>query len=101
MREEHSISNLGEIRWKLCLCLLLAWILVIIFVSRGIRSTGKVAYFTATFPYLMLTILVVRGVTLPGASTGLLYFLKPDWGQLINPEVRSVSKYSKLLKRHL
>jgi len=87
MHPEHSISNLGEIRWQLCLCLLLAWILVAIFVSKGIQSTGKVAYFTATFPYLMLTILVIRGVTLPGASKGLFYFLTPDWAQLKNPEI--------------
>ena len=87
MHPEHSISNLGSIQWQLCLCLLLAWILVAIFVSKGIQSTGKVAYFTATFPYMMLTVLVIRGVTLPGASKGLYYFLTPDWKQLANPEV--------------
>ena len=41
--EEHNIGNLGSIRWHLCLCLLLAWILVVLFVSRGIQSTGKVS----------------------------------------------------------
>jgi len=83
----HSISNLGNIQWKLCLCLLLAWILVVIFVSRGIKSTGKVAYFTATFPYVMLTVLVIRGVSLPGAQNGILYFVKPEWEQLKSPDV--------------
>ena len=44
MNEEPGINieNLGDVRWHLCLCLVLAWILVIIFVSRGIQSTGKV-----------------------------------------------------------
>jgi len=44
MNEETGINiqNLGDIRWHLCLCLVLAWILVILFVSRGIQSTGKV-----------------------------------------------------------
>ncbi len=87
LEDHHSISNLGSLRWHLCLCLLLAWILVILFVSRGIKSTGKVAYFTATFPYVMLTVLVVRGVTLPGASEGIRFFLMPDWKQLANPDV--------------
>ncbi|KAI0215923.1 Sodium- and chloride-dependent glycine transporter 1 [Lamellibrachia satsuma] len=87
MNDSHSIENLGNIRWHLCLCLLLAWILVVMFVSRGIKSTGKVAYFTATFPYVMLTVLVVRGVTLPGASEGILYFVTPDWTKLLNPEI--------------
>ena len=42
MKDEHSIENLGSVRWHLCLCLLLAWVLVVLFVSRGIKSTGKV-----------------------------------------------------------
>lgn len=44
MNEEPGINieNLGDVRWHLCLCLVLAWVLVIIFVSRGIQSTGKV-----------------------------------------------------------
>jgi len=37
-----NIQNLGVVRWHLCLCLVLAWMLVILFVSRGIQSTGKV-----------------------------------------------------------
>jgi len=40
MKDEHSIENLGSVRWHLCL--LLAWVLVVLFVSRGIKSTGKV-----------------------------------------------------------
>lgn len=39
---EHNIGNLGSIRWHLCLCLLLSWLLVVLFVSRGIKSSGKV-----------------------------------------------------------
>lgn len=52
MGDEHNVSNLGAVRWHLCLCLLLAWILVIIFVSRGIQSTGKVV--------LLPSLLVIR-----------------------------------------
>ena len=40
--DEHNIENLGSIRWPLFFCLLLAWVLVVLFVSRGIQSTGKV-----------------------------------------------------------
>lgn len=79
---DHSIENLGSIRPFLCLSLLASWILVVLFVSKGIKSTGKVAYVTATFPYLMLTVLVTRGVTLTGATSGLLYFLTPVWSKL-------------------
>jgi len=47
----------------------------------------QVAYFTATFPYAMLTVLVVRGVTLDGAIDGILYFIVPDFNKLANPDV--------------
>ncbi|CAD5124741.1 DgyrCDS13010 [Dimorphilus gyrociliatus] len=85
--ENHSIENLGSIRPFLCLSLLASWILVVLFVSKGIRSTGKVAYVTATFPYLMLTVLVTRGVTLSGATDGIMYFLTPQWSKLAEPSI--------------
>ena len=47
----------------------------------------QVVYFTATFPYLMLVILLVRGVTLPGAYEGIIYYLKPDLLRLKDPQV--------------
>jgi len=41
-QEDTGIGNVGHVRWKLCLCLLLAWILVALFVCKGIKSSGKV-----------------------------------------------------------
>lgn len=50
-------------------------------------SPFQVAYFTATFPYVMLLILLIRGATLPGAGEGIYYYLHPDLNQLANLEV--------------
>ena len=36
---------------------------------------GKISYFTATFPYVMLTILVIKGATLPGAGIGVDFYV--------------------------
>lgn len=58
----------------------------------------KVAYFTATFPYVMLLILLVRGLTLPGASAGIYFYLYPNIGDIANLEVSYPATISKLLK---
>ncbi|XP_021064225.1 inactive sodium-dependent neutral amino acid transporter B(0)AT3 isoform X2 [Mus pahari] len=82
-----DISNTGTIQWKLFLCLVACWSTVYLCVIRGIESTGKVIYFTALFPYLVLTIFLIRGLTLPGATEGLTYLFTPNMKTLQNPRV--------------
>uniref|UniRef100_A0A674DRM9 Transporter n=1 Tax=Salmo trutta TaxID=8032 RepID=A0A674DRM9_SALTR len=82
-----GIEQIGSLRWELALCLLLAWILCYFCVWKGVKSTGKVVYFTATFPYLMLIVLLARGLTLPGAIDGIKFYLYPDPARLVDPQV--------------
>ncbi|XP_068195957.1 sodium- and chloride-dependent GABA transporter 3-like [Antennarius striatus] len=82
-----GIEELGSVRWELALCLLVAWTICYFCIWKGVRSSGKVAYFTATFPYVMLLILLIRGLTLPGAWDGIYYYLYPDLNRLADLEV--------------
>ncbi|XP_028261202.1 sodium- and chloride-dependent GABA transporter 2-like [Parambassis ranga] len=82
-----GIEVLGNIQWDLCLCLLLAWVICYFCVWKGVRSTGKATYFTATFPIFMLAVLCIRGMTLPGALHGIKYFLYPNPTRLADPQV--------------
>ena len=49
----------------------------------------KVMYIAATVPYVLLTILLVRGATLPGAWDGFKYYAIPRMEQLGSFTVRS------------
>ena len=47
----------------------------------------QVVYFTATFPYVVLTILFIRGITLEGAVSGIKYYLTPQWQKILDAKV--------------
>ncbi|KAJ8320882.1 hypothetical protein KUTeg_002469 [Tegillarca granosa] len=78
-----GIEHPGYIRWQLLLCLLAAWFAVFLCLIKGIKTSGKVVYVAATVPYLFLIVLLVRGLTLPGAVDGLLFYTIPRWKDLL------------------
>ncbi|KAK3787759.1 hypothetical protein RRG08_049705 [Elysia crispata] len=82
-----GVGDPGNIKWDLALCLLLAWIVVYFCICKGIKSSGKVMYVTATSPYIFMFILLIRGVTLEGSSLGLDYYLNPKWERLADAQV--------------
>lgn len=42
---------------------------------------------TATLPYVVLTILLLRGLMLPGALKGIKYYLEPQLSRLKDTQV--------------
>ncbi|XP_046293656.1 sodium- and chloride-dependent transporter XTRP3 [Marmota monax] len=81
-----SIQETGGVQWEPALCLILAWLMVYLCILRGTESTGKVVYFTALLPYCVLIIYLIRGLTLHGATNGLMYMFTPKIEQLANPK---------------
>ncbi|KAK7505779.1 hypothetical protein BaRGS_00003050 [Batillaria attramentaria] len=81
-----GIDQSDGIKWKMLLCLLFSWLVVYFCICKGIKSSGKVVYFTATFPYIVLTIFFIRGLTLRGASDGLMHMLTPKMDNLMTPQ---------------
>jgi solute carrier family 6 (neurotransmitter transporter, glycine) member 5/9 len=84
---KYDISDgLGFPDWQLTLWLLTAWIAVYLVIVKGVKSSGKVSYFLAIFPYVVMIILLIRAVTLEGAINGIKFFITPDFGRLLEPQ---------------
>ncbi|GJQ72527.1 hypothetical protein Trydic_g14687 [Trypoxylus dichotomus] len=81
-----GIENIGGMQWQLFTCLVIGWIMIYSVIRKGLHQSGKIIWFTAMFPYVVLIILLVRAVTLNGAYVGLLYYVTPRWEELLTPE---------------
>ncbi|XP_048371335.1 sodium-dependent neutral amino acid transporter B(0)AT1-like [Sphaerodactylus townsendi] len=80
-----SIDDSGTVQWWLLLCLLCAWAVLYVCTIRGIETTGKAVYITSTLPYVVLTIFLIRGLTLKGSVSGIVYLFTPNVTELGNP----------------
>lgn len=88
LNQTDSIEDgIGVPDWRLTLCLLFSWITIFLVIIRGVKSSGKAAYFLALFPYVVMVTLLIRGATLPGAVDGILFFITPQWDKLLDPTV--------------
>ena len=75
------------------LYLAMTWVIVGLCLSFGLKVTGRIAYVTMGLPIIMLFILLIRALTLPGASNGVsVYFGNWDLKVLINePDIWSTA----------
>ncbi|XP_033118446.1 sodium- and chloride-dependent glycine transporter 2-like, partial [Anneissia japonica] len=89
LHEAPGIGQVGSIVWPLMGCLIFAWVIIYICLRRGIKSSGKeyfIYYFTS-FPYLVLFLFLILGVTLDGSEKGIEFFITPRWEILYEPKV--------------
>ena len=84
----HHSSKGGEIWepvWPVIGGLAVTWISVYLILCRGVRRVSKVVMLTVPLPMVMLVILAIRGLTLPGSSDGITYYLTPNFEVLKDP----------------
>ncbi|XP_060564874.1 sodium-dependent proline transporter-like [Ruditapes philippinarum] len=89
VHKSDGLDDLGPVVGRNAIILLLVWLMVFYCCVKGIRSLAKVAYFTASFPFLVLLILLVRGMTLEGHEIGIKYYTEPDYRKLSNMAIWS------------
>ncbi|BES95896.1 transporter [Nesidiocoris tenuis] len=82
-----GIEEPGSLRWELAACLLFGWIFVYFALWKSVRSSGKVLYFTATLPFVLVLVFLGRALTLEGSELGLRYFFTPKWELLADSKV--------------
>ncbi|XP_026882980.2 solute carrier family 6 member 4b [Electrophorus electricus] len=87
LHESSGLENVGVVRWQLMLCLFLIFTIVYFSLWKGVKTSGKVVWVTATLPYVVLFILLIRGATLPGAWRGVVFYLQPKWEKLQDTSV--------------
>jgi NSS family neurotransmitter:Na+ symporter len=88
--------DFGGIRWPILIAAAVIWWANYYISARGITGGIEAAckWMTPMLGILMI-LFTIRGLTLPGASFGLNYFLKPDFSKLANPQVW-VAAYSQV-----
>uniref|UniRef100_A0A5F9D8G0 Solute carrier family 6 member 2 n=1 Tax=Oryctolagus cuniculus TaxID=9986 RepID=A0A5F9D8G0_RABIT len=87
LHQSHGIDDLGPPRWELTACLVLVITLLYFSLWKGVKTSGKVVWITATMPYVVLTALLLRGLTLPGALDGIRAYLSVDFRRLCEASV--------------
>lgn len=91
LNASDSFEDIGTLQWQMVVALAVAWLLVFVCLYKGIQSAGKAVYVTATFPYVVLVILLVRGATLPGAREGILFYVTPQFSKITTIDVNLVN----------
>ncbi|KAL8582804.1 hypothetical protein ACOMHN_066820 [Nucella lapillus] len=87
LHEATDFSDMGGISLKLLVLLALSWIVLYFCLLKGVETSGKVVYFMASFPYLVLIALLARGLTLPGYYEGITFYIVPTWNRLTDATV--------------
>jgi len=78
---------MGPPIWYLVVGMALTWIAIYLILRRGVRNVSRVVMVTVPLPLVLLAVLLVRGLTLPGAMDGIRYYLTPDFGKLAEPGI--------------
>ena len=80
--------DFGGIRMAILAALVLTWVINFIVLYSGVKKGIELAN-KIFIPVLivMITIITIRGLTLPGATSGLNYLFKPDFSKILDFKV--------------
>jgi SNF family Na+-dependent transporter len=77
-----NMLELGGFNTGVVIAVLVSFVLLYLCTIKGIKTSGKVEYVSATAPYVILFILLIRGLFLDGASDGISFMFTVDWSKV-------------------
>lgn len=88
LKVSSGALDFGGIRWPIALAVIFVWFINYYITKKGIFGGIEKActYITPTLAILMI-LMTIRGLTLPGAASGLNWFLKPDFSKIANGKI--------------
>jgi NSS family neurotransmitter:Na+ symporter len=87
LRVSEGPAEVGGIVIPVLAGLLGSWIVAAIVISKGVARLGRFNKVLLPIAFVLLFILLIRGLTLDNASEGLSYFLTPQFEALKDPKV--------------
>lgn len=87
LRRSSGPGEIGAPIWYLAVGMALTWLVIYLILRKGVRNVGKVVLVTVPLPTFLIAVLLIRGLTLPGAVEGIRYYLTPDFSKLADPGI--------------
>ena len=88
----HKSSGLLDIssysHW-IMLSMVIATCITFAIIYEGLDTAQNTVYFIVPLPYILITILFIKGLTLEGNYLGWIYLFKPDWSKLFTLQIWS------------
>jgi hypothetical protein len=77
----------GQVQWELIIFVFATWVAVFITLRRTILFSSHPSSCFSLLPYAILLVLFTRSLMFDGAKNGILFFIQPDFKELLNPEI--------------
>ena len=77
----------GQVQWELIIFVFATWVAVFITLRRTILFSSHPSSCFSLLPYAILLVLFARSLMFDGARNGILFFITPDFKELLNPEI--------------
>lgn len=77
----------GQVQWELIIFVFATWVAVFITLRRTILFSSHPSSCFSLLPYAILLVFFARSLMFDGAKNGILFFIRPDFKELLNPEI--------------